>query len=381
LNSRAVKRPRSIGKSTNQRTLENTRSISKRPRESGSVTIEAAVIMPVFICVIVSIVFFVRVVFIQELIRRATVETAEEIAAFSYLVYKPGLDDKLHDWLVEGFGKSLSDPGTGKDGMAGQDERTGKILDAIKNAVVEKAAENAEGYMLMPLAHMLAGRHLSDCHGDRGYLEKLGVVGGYDGLDFSGSSFCAGETDDINIIIRYSVRIPVPLRLFGDLHFEQRACARAWMGGDNPSDREEDIWSLDNLTRGKKVREIFGANLPWGFPGISSLKNGCAILIRSMDITAATYQNPENIERTVNGYIDDLAEYNGQVKPWGSEKKVILPEDIHSRKLLLVIPSNPVGDSTLNALDSCRIYAAGRGVMLEVRKYGYKKDRGEPDDK
>jgi hypothetical protein len=379
LNSRAVKRPWSIGKSTNQKTWENTGSISKRPRESGSVTIEAAVIMPVFICVIVSIVFFIRVVFIQELIRRATVETAEEIAAFSYLVYKPGLDDKLHDWLVEGFGGILSGSNAGEDEMTGQDERTGKILDTIKNAAAEKAAENAEGYMLMPLAHMLAGRHLSDHHGDYGYLEKLGVVGGYDGLDFSGSSFCAGETDDINIIVRYSVRIPVPLRLFGDLHFEQRACARAWMGGDNPSDREEDIWSLDNLTRGKKIREIFGANLPWGFPGISSFKNGCAILIRSMDITAATYQNPENIERTVNGYIDDLAEYNGQVKPWGNEKIVILPEDIHSRKLLLVIPSNPASEAAFNALDNCRAHAAGRGVILELRKYGYKKIDDKPD--
>ena len=74
--------------------------------------------------------------------------------------------------LWKGSG-SLSGSNAGEDEMTGQDERTGKILDTIKNAAAEKAAENAEGYMLMPLAHMLAGRHLSDHHGDYGYLRNL----------------------------------------------------------------------------------------------------------------------------------------------------------------------------------------------------------------
>jgi hypothetical protein len=236
----------------------------------------------------------VRTMYIGALV----IETADELAVFSYLVYKPGIDAGLHDWLVEGFGKGLSSL------HSCEDERVGKILDAIKNAMTEKAAGRTENYMLMPLLHLLAGRHLSGLSGDYGYLERLGVAGGYDGLDFSDSSFCAEGTGDINIVVRYTVRIPVPLRIFGDLHFEQKARVRAWMGGDNPFDKTEDIWSLDNFTRGRKIREIFGANLPWGFPGISSFKNGCAILIRSMDITVATYQEPGNIERTVNGYID-----------------------------------------------------------------------------
>jgi hypothetical protein len=348
--------------------------------DKGSVTVEAAMVMPLFICIVVSIMFFVRVVYIHELVRRAASETAAEIASFSYLVHKPGIDDGVHEWLVKGFGEVVA----GADGTYTGDSRANTvantILETVKNAAVQKAAGEIENLMLMPLLHLLASRHLSDPSGMQGdYLERLGVVGGYNGLDFSGSSFCGNETEDINVVVRYDIRIPVPIKIFGDLHFEQKACARAWLEGDNPKSREEDIWSLDNFTRGRKIREIFGANLPWGFPGISSFKNGCAILIRSMDITAPTYHQPENVERTVIRYIDDLADYAGQVKPWGKEEIVILPEEIKSRKLLLVIPGNPAADGVTEALERCRVYAAGRGVWLDIRRYGYKKGN-EPDE-
>src|SRR5690554_4881596 len=212
--------------------------------DRGSITIEAAIALPVFICVVVSVVFFIRVVYVQELVRRSAAEAAGEIASMSYLAHKSGLEDNLYEWMVNGFGEGLA--GNRGDNNSKEDG----LLETIKNAILGKAAEEITNHMMMPLARIMSKRHLSGPpEGETDYLERLGILDGYGGLDFSGSSFHMDGTDDINIIIRYKVRIPVPLRIFGDFNFEERACARAWMEGDNPEVEEEDIWVLSNVSR------------------------------------------------------------------------------------------------------------------------------------
>lgn len=335
--------------------------------ERGSITLEAAVFLPFFICVIVSIVFLVKIVYIQEFVRRAAAETAEDMASHSYLIYRSGINNTLEEWVAQGFDKGLTGSVSNEGGMPAA------LLEWLSGIAKEELTDGIRTQMMMPVVRPLLKKHLSGPRGQGAheYLLSLGIEGGYRGLDLSGSEFLCNGTDDVLICIGYDIRIPVPFRIAGKLHFRQQACSRAWMGGDMPSD--EDIWALDNLSRGKRIREIFGANLPWGFPGISSFKNGTAVLIRSMDITAVSYSSPKQVEETVNGYTDKLADYRGQAVPWGREKIVIKPGDISSRKLLLVIPSNELSGDVEQAIQRSRRYAVSKGIILEIRRYGRKK--------
>ena len=93
------------------------------------------------------------------------------------------------------------------------------------------ALSAAKSYVIAaPLSKALVNRQVklyrTDSQG-RDVLERLGVVGGMRGLNFTGSSlFNDGET--ITIQVSYSMEIPYLGLREKPLHFIQRASTRAW---------------------------------------------------------------------------------------------------------------------------------------------------------
>lgn len=72
--------------------------------------------------------------------------------------------------------------------------------------------------------------------GEKDILERLGVVDGFDGLDFSGSTlFNDGKT--ILVTVTYDMRIPYLEFADRKFHYTQRAATKAW-----GSDRPEKTW-------------------------------------------------------------------------------------------------------------------------------------------
>jgi hypothetical protein len=67
------------------------------------------------------------------------------------------------------------------------------------------------------------------------YLKSMGVVDGYDGLDFSNSSvFCDSENRMVDIVVEYDIdlsflKILIPK---GTLHMVQRVTLAGWVDGD-----------------------------------------------------------------------------------------------------------------------------------------------------
>lgn len=62
-----------------------------RKRSDGSLTVEASIVLPLFICVILTIGFFIKIVHTHEIIQYAINETANDMASSSYLYYSTGL--------------------------------------------------------------------------------------------------------------------------------------------------------------------------------------------------------------------------------------------------------------------------------------------------
>ena len=391
---------------------------------------EAALVLPVLLCAFFCVVFLIKAVYTYELIQHALDETASEIASAGYIYHVSGIRD-IHDSARNGINDrselfkgqitsvfdaydnlkniknsveqgipSVSDSAELIDN-AGQNfgrmlEEAESIvsnpLDELKSIVCYIASDtldDAKTQLFTPVVKLYMRKHIvtegiTDAD-ER--LRILNVADGFGGMDFSESSFLADKEENIDIVVRYRVQLQLPIRFGPGLEFVQRSRAKAWLSGDESqgvmkdnSGAAEDIWSLTNFQRGRKIQRLFGANLPSNFPVIAKFENGKAVMIKSMDLTAASYQTGENAGKTLLEYVDKLAGYKGQETPWGSDNIVIREEDIISRELVLVIPKNELSGANEQLLQEVVNTAASKGIILVVERYGTKVIKEEEED-
>jgi len=358
-------------------------------RVKGSVTLEASIALPVFICVIVSVAFLVKVVYVHQEIQHAITETANKISSASYIYHISGLSELEGSFAGEMqqragvFRKHMDTFFDSYESLAEKMDTVEEVaknpVEELKNAAAFLAAgqyENIKTEVCIPLMkESVKGHLLKQAEGsidDR--MRQLGIKGGFEGLDFSSSRFFEYGNGNIDIVVKYEMLTPLPIKVMPRIIMVQRASVKAWMGGDETAlGNQEDIWSLSNLERGKRVWEIFDANLPWLFPDISGFYSGKAVLIRSIDLTSRSYQSKEAVTEKIMEYARGLSSYRGQEQPWGKERIVIREKDITSRELLLVIPKNPIAPQIKQAVFECAELCAAIGVTLRVEEYGVKK--------
>lgn len=362
----------------------NNDNVCTKRSDKGSMTLETAIALPIFISIILSVSLLLKIIYTYEIMQNAISLAANELSAYSYLYYLSGIED-IRDKL---------------DGKI--DEISGEILNEIFNEIFNDALniqppeelkdvlysfikgtyDDAINQICIPLVKICVRKYLvtDEIKDPNKRLEALDIAGGFDGLDFSMSEFFEDDNDTINIVIEYRINIPTPMKIFPPLRIIQNASVRGWVGGDEIIDRnedekvQEDIWSLDNFTRGRKIRNIFGANLPLTFPVIARFDHGSgtAVMIKSMDLTLEYYQKPEIVSKKIKQHINELKEYKGQEVPWGRDRIIIKQDNIMKRKLTLVIPENPITSVIEKELEECKFYAESNGVNLSIIKYGNK---------
>ena len=153
-------------------------------------------------------------------------------------------------------------------------------------------------------------------------------------------------------------------------HFQVRSRVAIWNAhlfkGEEEGEEEEDdnIWDLSNFERGLAFRRIFGGHLPQFYPVIAAWDGREAVSIKSMDWTAPSWSSPSAVKRRLDGFISDLALFEGAGQE-GPE-----PGQIESRRLILVIPGNALDWKTPGLLDLWRQDASRQGVILDIREYG-----------
>ncbi|KPL66749.1 hypothetical protein SZ64_00705 [Erythrobacter sp. SG61-1L] len=124
---------------------------------------------------------------------------------------------------------------------------------------------------------------------------------------------------------------------------------------------ERGVWRLNPFARGQQIEQALGHNLPGNFPVIDKFENGLATSIKSVDLDAVTYQSGSTLTRTLNGYVDTVAEFQGRT--WAGVR--IRPQDISGRALDLAIPHS--GSSAQQAIINQTVeYGASRGVSVNV---------------
>lgn len=399
----------------------------------GAMTVEAALVLPLLLCAFLSIVFIIKAVYAYELINHALNETASEIASSSYIYNVSGLRD-LHDTVRNGmndksevfagqigsvfdtFNSLKSVKRSMGQGLQGVEDSAALLQDAdrsfsdlinsakatasdpleeLKSIVCYIARgtfDDVKTQLFTPVVKLYMRKYFitEDIKDADQRLKLLNIEEGFSGLDFSESSFLSDRDENIDIVVQYTIRLPLPVQFIHGLNITQRVKVKAWMSGDEftgvlkGSQNTEALWTLSNFQRGLKIRRAFGGNLPSNYPVIASFKDGKAVMIKSVDLTAQSYQKGDNAQKLINEYIDVLAEFKGTEKPWGSENIIIRERDIKNKELLLVIPEDKLSQSNEALLASLVYKAESKGISLVIKRYGLKanetgvgKDAGE----
>ncbi|HPX93860.1 MAG TPA: hypothetical protein PK646_06540 [Bacillota bacterium] len=174
-------------------------------------------------------------------------------------------------------------------------------------------------------------------------------------LSFQQNGFLAGQ------IIEVKSRVPV----WNAHPFSE--------GPEEDEQSKEGIWSLPNFERGQAFRRIFGGHLPHFYPVIAGWNGHEAVSIKSMDLTAPSWSSSAAAGRRVRQLVDQLASFEGA----GGEGP--LPGQIQSRRLILVIPDNEIAWKTSETLGQWRYQASLAGVSLDIREYGTSHAHQSPD--
>jgi hypothetical protein len=183
----------------------------------------------------------------------------------------------------------------------------------------------------------------------------------FNSLDFYSSTFFQ-ENEDIDIVVKYRVELPLPVQVLPEIYMVQRSTVRAWLnGGDGTNMKESSIWDLPNKQRGMKIEELYGGNLPYDFPYIdiydSASKTGTSI--KSINLNSKSYQDKANLNRMLEQYVEDIG--TRDTINYKQEKY-----DIKVKKLILVIPKGSINEHNRDVLEQVKSYADHNGIDLTI---------------
>lgn len=124
-------------------------------------------------------------------------------------------------------------------------------------------------------------------------------------------------------------------------------------------------WSWGWGTKGDFFSDKMGANLPRYYPTIDNFADGVVTSNKSIDLTAASYQNPGRLAWYLNRYVDQVEAFAGS-DCCGRE---ITLADIKGRALNLAIPLGAATKEQLAVIDAVKARASTLGVTVRVWEF------------
>lgn len=164
----------------------------KKDKWNGSITVEATLVLPIFVFIVITFLSFIQFLIMQEKIQHSLTEVAREVSKSAYIY------DQLRD-----------DPNEEEINNSGAKVEQNEIINGLASGVVFE--HEFEQF------HTLSEK------------EKRCIVGGLEGIHFYKSSFMKdGET--IEIVATYRFRLPIPTFFVATLPVEQRVKTRGFIG-------------------------------------------------------------------------------------------------------------------------------------------------------
>jgi hypothetical protein len=359
----------------------------------GSLTIEAVISYTIFAMVMLTLLFIIKIVYTYGVVQHAINQTAKELASYSYIysitvgkidvsisdstesgrkyfdktadqlvtTYNSLTDllesaspaaDAFYEGDVENLGKSLNNINVKgqevKESLPEAKEAVKKIVSDPKKAfksfvgvMTYGASENIKTLVCGEIVRTMMAEYIDPNTGTmeaaNQKLEKLHVIGGMDGLDFSGSSFFSQGSMNIDIVVCYSLKPMVPINLLPNLNFVNRIYIRGWGGSSvTPGNNKNSIWNdKGDGNRGFALQEKANLrNLPEYFPVFSKFEDGKAIACISIDLREKTYQDQSKLTGRIMAKCSDIINF----KKAKRGEITLSKDDIEQKELVILIP-------------------------------------------
>ena len=200
----------------------------------GVLTVEATISYTIFMMVILTILFLMRIVYAYGLMQHAVSQTAKELSTYTYLYQVSGVKDKV--------GQIQAGAQSGEENFNADAGHVVKIYETLADGWDDgdlNTIQNEAGgittdpkKILQNVARqMMAGYIAADSNGADAdqKLQDLQVIGGLNGLSFSGSKFFEdGQT--IDIVVCYTLDPILPIDLMPEMNLMNRATIKGMSG-------------------------------------------------------------------------------------------------------------------------------------------------------
>lgn len=307
----------------------------KQKQNKGSLTVEASLIVVIFMAAFIALLSIINMIRAQVVIQNAANQAAKEIAQYTYILQKAGLADlgtgnaekagqfaddtqemigtiftffdaSEHglDTAVETYKSNLeraknypgdisqrvSEIETDIKSLKNEAESVKAAAEEMESAVSDYFKDPKEIFMGLlavmkdsaldavkisvatPVCKNLTNKYLGVYPDD--YLERLGVVGGTAGINYWGSSILL-DFQSIEVSASYKMKVELPFFDKLEYQFKTTASTRAWIGDGSHNENGKKGASSDDgrkEVRGSKLNDK-ATDLPGVRPGDSEQSN------------------------------------------------------------------------------------------------------------
>lgn len=189
--------------------------------KTGSITVEAALVLPIFVTFVIILTFFMQLIYVHEIVQKGLDEVTQIIA----------VQANIYDTL--GTKESIQ---TSYERLSSDDEN--EIIDDIKSVLVEQVINR--------LGAALLKTYFINKTENNNFGINI-IVDGLDGLDFTESKFLI-RNDDVKSVVMYKAK-PI-FNLFGvfELNVIQVATSKAWTGYNQEMPKEDVVYKTKSGT-------------------------------------------------------------------------------------------------------------------------------------
>lgn len=366
-------------------------------KQKGSITLEGAISTLVLMAIILTFSSFMKIVHVHGVVQHALIQTAGEIAQYSYLYSLSGLDQVNNAVVDQGQ--------AGSEAVSSGIDEVELFLENIGNgSLVKPNMDNLNPKeLIIALSKALAGElygagktillnhtitmPLLDTYLPNGrvaFFEKNNVVqdGEFSGIDLGASRYFENPDgyDEIELVAIYQMKVISPIPIFDQVTIVQSAKSRSYFSGDksaptSPDQEAEEtsVWELSNFERARVIteRENIPNNMPQSFKAIRGYddKTGTASTYITLDLNSDTYKdNKKQILSKLKGKLNKIENFkedqDGTTSLNASQIKsvdyyVVIPEDLSPEM-------ESAFQAELRKLDSKVELSDGREVKVNI---------------
>lgn len=225
----------------------------KEKEQKGSVVIEATIALTTFMFAVVIILSIVNICLVQARVGVMINNAAKDISQYTYIYGLLGLNNQ--EATVNGkASKAKEQIDTTISGLTDVSETIGNMSDLFNSFTSDAEFQDsfvallkgeiigdAKSVVGNQLVKAMIKERLSTSETDPdAYLKRMGIEGGLNDIDFSGSVLCYAGQPDIKIIAKYPVHVIKLLNIDVTYNFTQCAATKGWFQGGIPIPEKEE---------------------------------------------------------------------------------------------------------------------------------------------